>query len=75
MKDDASKTSDIIAMAWCDKTSFEDIKMQTGLSESDVIALMRKELKSSSFRLWRKRVSGRIKKHRRKSERMIKRHS
>ena len=72
MKDNVWKTSDIIAMAWCDKTSFEDIKMQTGLSESDVIALMRKELKRNSFRLWRKRVGGRIKKHRRKSEQVNK---
>ena len=53
----------IIEMAWEDRTSFEAIQYQFGLSESDVIALMRKEMKSSSFRMWRKRVSGRKTKH------------
>ena len=46
----------IIEMAWEDRTSFEAIKIQFGFSEADVIALMRKELKRSSFNLWRKRV-------------------
>ena len=53
----------IIEMAWEDRTSFEAIQYQFGLSESDVISLMRKEMKSSSFRMWRKRVSGRKTKH------------
>ena len=53
----------IIEMAWEDRTSFEAIEFQFGLSEKDVITLMRKELKTSSFRLWRKRVSGRKTKH------------
>ncbi len=54
----------IIEMAWEDRTSFEAIKMQFGFSEANVIALMRKELKRSSFNLWRKRVnSGISKKH------------
>ena len=53
----------IIEMTWEDRTSFEAIHYQFGLSESDVIALMRKEMKSSSFRMWRKRVSGRKTKH------------
>ena len=53
----------IIEMAWEDRTSFEAIQYQFGLSEKDVIALMRKEMKSSSFRMWRKRVSGRKTKH------------
>lgn len=54
----------IIEMAWEDRTPFEAIKIQFGFSESDVIALMRKELKRSSFNLWRKRVnSGISKKH------------
>ena len=53
----------IIEMAWEDRTSFEAIHYQFGLSEKDVIALMRKEMKSSSFRMWRKRVSGRKTKH------------
>ncbi|MBT5412921.1 MAG: TIGR03643 family protein [Cellvibrionales bacterium] len=50
-------------MAWCDKTSFDDIKDITGLAEPDVIKIMRSSLKPSSFRLWRKRVSGRTAKH------------
>lgn len=54
----------IIEMAWEDRTPFEAIKIQFGFSESNVIALMRKELKRSSFNLWRKRVhSGISKKH------------
>ena len=53
----------VIEMAWEDRTSFEAIQYQFGLSESDVVALMRKEMKSSSFRMWRKRVSGRKTKH------------
>lgn len=54
----------IIEMAWEDRTPFEAIKVQFGFTESDVIALMRKELKRSSFNLWRKRVnSGVSQKH------------
>ena len=53
----------IIEMAWEDRTSFESIQYQFGLSEKDVITLMRREMKSSSFRMWRKRVSGRKTKH------------
>ena len=47
----------IIEMAWEDRTPFEAIKIQFGITESEVIALMRKELKRSSFNLWRKRVN------------------
>lgn len=50
----------IIEMAWEDRTPFEAILFQFGLSESEVIALMRKELKRSSFNLWRKRVNSGI---------------
>ena len=53
----------IIEMAWEDRTSFEAIQYQFGLSEKEVIELMRKEMKQSSFRMWRKRVSGRKTKH------------
>jgi len=63
--------SEIIDMAWCDKTSFDDIQAITGLSESDTIQLMRKKLKRSSFRLWRKRVSGRRAKHKYKRRELI----
>ena len=59
----ASVVDRIIEMAWEDRTSFEAIQYQFGLSEKDVIALMRKEMKPSSFRMWRKRVSGRKTKH------------
>ena len=49
--------SRIVRLAWEDRTSFEEIKKRTGFVERDVIAIMRRELKPSSFRLWRKRVS------------------
>jgi uncharacterized protein (TIGR03643 family) len=54
---------DYIAMAWADDASFNKIKRETGLSEADVIKLMRSHLKTGSFKLWRKRVSGRATKH------------
>jgi uncharacterized protein (TIGR03643 family) len=54
----------IIEMAWEDRTPFEAIHFQFGLTEAQVIATMRKELKRSSFNLWRKRVnSGVSQKH------------
>ncbi|MCA0446832.1 MAG: TIGR03643 family protein [Bacteroidetes bacterium] len=57
----------IIEMAWEDRTPFEAIKLQFGFSEADVIELMRRELKRSSFDLWRKRVnSGASHKHAKK---------
>ncbi|MEL6546893.1 MAG: TIGR03643 family protein [Myxococcota bacterium] len=49
----------VIELAWDDDTPFAAIETQYGLSESDVIRLMRRCLKRSSFRMWRKRVSGR----------------
>jgi len=55
--------SEVIELAWADDVSFEAIKAETGLSEPEVIAIMRRSLKPSSFRLWRKRVSGRVSKH------------
>ena len=58
------KTIDrIIEMAWEDRTTFEAIELQFGLKEKEVIALMRREMKASSFRMWRKRVTGRKTKH------------
>ena len=56
---------DAIAMAWGDRISFDEIKKKTGLNEKEVIKLMRKKLKKKSYILWRKRVRGRITKHRR----------
>ena len=54
----------IIEMAWEDKTPFEAILLQFGLTESDVIQVMRRNLKESSFKRWRKRVqSGVSQKH------------
>ncbi|MDJ0581372.1 TIGR03643 family protein [Crocosphaera sp.] len=53
----------VIEMAWEDRTPFAAIELQYGLSEKEVIALMRREMKSSSFKMWRKRVSGRKTKH------------
>jgi len=58
--------SEIIAMAWDDETSFDDIKAQSGLSEKAVIKIMQSHMKPSSFRMWRKRVSGRASKHKSK---------
>ena len=55
--------SRIIEMAWEDRTPFEAIEGLFGLPEKEVIALMRREKKPSSFRMWRKRVSGRATKH------------
>ena len=55
--------SRIIEMAWEDRTTFEAIDIQFGLNESAVVALMRAEMKASSFRMWRKRMSGRVTKH------------
>ena len=59
----AAELSRIIEMAWEDRTPFKAIEAQFNLSESDVIKLMRKSLKERSFRLWRRRVSGRATKH------------
>ncbi len=53
----------IIEMAWEDRTTFDAIQFQFGLKEQQVIELMRKELKLSSFKLWRARVQGRSTKH------------
>lgn len=53
----------IIEMAWEDRTPFDAIEWQFGVSEQEVISLMRKEIKPSSFKMWRKRVQGRKTKH------------
>ena len=56
----------VIWAAWADRITFEDIKSKTGLTEGDVIKIMRKNLKPGSFRLWRKRVHNTSIKHRKK---------
>ncbi|MBE9047551.1 TIGR03643 family protein [Pleurocapsales cyanobacterium LEGE 10410] len=53
----------VVEMAWEDRTPFGAIEAQFGLKEQEVIALMRREMKPSSFRMWRKRVTGRKTKH------------
>lgn len=50
-------------MAWEDRTPFEAIEIQFGLKENEVRKIMRREMKSSSFRMWRERVGGRKTKH------------
>lgn len=59
----AQDLSRIIEMAWEDRTPFEAIQQLYGLNESAVIRLMRKTLNPNSFKLWRKRVTGRKTKH------------
>ena len=71
---DTKEIDRVIEMAWEDRTPFEAIKAQFALSEADVIALMRRELKRSSFNLWRKRVnSGVSQKHEQKRNQKINR--
>ncbi|QLG44216.1 TIGR03643 family protein [Costertonia aggregata] len=53
----------IIEMAWEDRTPFDAITFQFGISEQETIEIMRREMKPSSFRMWRKRVQGRSTKH------------
>jgi uncharacterized protein (TIGR03643 family) len=55
--------SRIVEMAWEDRTAFEAIEAQFGLNESAVVALMRRHMLPSSFRMWRKRMAGRRTKH------------
>lgn len=71
MRSEPSELSTVIRYAWEDRMSFEEIRRRTGLTEKDVIAIMRRELKPSSFRMWRRRVSGRITKHQRLLERHL----
>ena len=56
----------LIWAAWADRITFEEIKEKTGKHESEVMKIMRKNLKPSSFRLWRKRVHNKSIKHRKK---------
>ena len=68
----ADQISLVIRLAWEDRTTFEEIKTRTGLAEHEVIDIMRRELKPSSFAMWRKRVAGRVTKHRKLLERHLK---
>ena len=58
----------VIWAAWADRITFEEIEKKTGKTEADVIKIMRRNLKPSSFRLWRKRVNSQSIKHRKKFE-------
>ena len=58
----------VIWAAWADRITFEEIEKKTGYREPDVIKIMRRSLKPSSFRLWRKRVNSQSIKHRKKFE-------
>ena len=64
----------VIEMAWEDRTTFDSIEYQFGLKEQDVKQLMRENSKSSSYKLWRKRVYGRKTKHLSKRDFVIGRH-
>ena len=57
----------IIEMAWEDRTPFDAITMQFGISEGETIEIMRRNMKQSSFKMWRARVQGRATKHLKKS--------
>lgn len=58
----------IIGMAWEDRTTFDVIRDQFDLTEGEVVKLMRKNMKRSSFKMWRKRMNGRRTKHKAKAE-------
>lgn len=60
---DAPSIDRVIEMAWEDRTPFKAIEVQFGLKEKHVIQLMRRHMTPSSFKMWRKRVSGRKTKH------------
>jgi len=60
---DEAEISRVVEMAWEDRTPFEAIELQFGLNQDGVIKLMRRELKQSSFKLWRERTHGQTTKH------------
>ncbi|WP_338793266.1 TIGR03643 family protein [Bernardetia sp. MNP-M8] len=66
-------TNRVIEMAWEDRTPFDAILSQFNLTEKETITLMRREMKPSSFRMWRKRVQGRSTKHKMKATDDLKR--
>lgn len=71
MKNNSELTTEdidrIIEMAWEDRTTFDAILAQFGLSEKGTIKVMRNNLKRSSFKMWRARVQGRATKHQKKA--------
>ena len=59
----SAQISAIIDYAWDDNASFDWIKGRFDITEAQVIKIMQGHLKPGSFRVWRKRVSGRTAKH------------
>jgi uncharacterized protein (TIGR03643 family) len=70
----AEDISRVVEMAWEDRTPFEAIEYQFGLTEQQTIELMRRTLKRSSFNLWRERVTTRSTKHRKLRATSVDRH-
>ena len=66
-----SEISEIVADAWDDETSFEDITFKWSLSEKDTKVLMKRSLKRGSYVVWRKRVNKRLSKHSLKSSHVV----
>ena len=66
-----TEISEIVADAWDDETSFEDINYKWGLSEKDTKLLMKHSLKRTSYIIWRKRVKKRLSKHSLKSSHVL----
>ena len=66
-----SEISEIVADAWDDGTSFEDISLKWGLREKDIKVLMKRSLKRTSYIVWRKRVNKRLSKHSLKSSHVL----
>ncbi len=69
----SSDINRIIEMAWEDRTPFDAIKFQFGLNESEVKLLMKKQLKFSSYKMWRERVESCQTKHAKRRLNEIKR--
>lgn len=69
-----ANVSRVVEMAWEDRTPFEAILTTYGLTEAEVIQLMRRELSTSAFKRWRQRVSGRSTKHLQKRPKVVDRH-
>jgi uncharacterized protein (TIGR03643 family) len=67
----AAEIDRIIGMAWEDRTTFDVIKDQFGVSEPEVIKIMRANMKPTSFKMWRERVTGRKTKHRALAEKDV----
>ena len=66
-----SEISEIVADAWDDETSFEDINFKWGLSEKDAKVFMKRTLKRTSYIVWRKRVKKSLSKHSLKSSHVV----